>query len=134
MLVNINLPVLFFHRSAGGGLSIFFLNFMLGCVYVHMYMCCEVYVTTFMQMSEDNLGESIFSIYHMDQTQVLRFGEHLYLPSHLSGPGVVSKRFSLYPGLPKFFFYISLQKLYDYVLFVQINKPGLGCLSGRALP
>lgn len=34
----------------------------------------------------------------MDQTQDLRFGEYLYLPSHLSGPGVVSKRFSLYPG------------------------------------
>lgn len=99
----------FFHGSAGGGLFIFFLIFMHGCVYVHVYMCCEVYVIAFMQMPEDN---------HMNQTQVLRFGEHLYLPSHLSGPGIVSKRFLLYPGLPKFSFYISLWKLYDCVLFV----------------
>lgn len=36
----------FFHRSAAGGLSFFFLIFMRGCVYVHVYVCCEVYVTT----------------------------------------------------------------------------------------
>lgn len=47
VLVDISLPVLSF-TDLLVVVSPFFLNFMLGCVYVHMYMCCEVYVTTFM--------------------------------------------------------------------------------------